>query len=128
MRNFIKLNIIFLGIIIFFSSKSIAADLILPLPKPPVDQETQDVTAQKKEIYPQKKPTKKIEKTTTSTSILDETEEVVIIYPQKKPVIFQKKVDKAVAKSTILSSSDFKIAKASFAAVKKKNLQTAIKL
>ena len=120
MRNFIKLNIIFLGFIIFFSSKSIAADLILPLPKPPVDQETQDVTAQKKEIYPQKKPTKKIEKTTTSTSILDETEEVVIIYPQKKPVIFQKKVDKAVAKSTILSSKDFKIAKSAFEAVKKK--------
>ena len=60
MRNFIKLNIIFLGFIIFFSSKSVAADLILPLPKPPVDQETKSVTAKKKEIYPQKKPTKKI--------------------------------------------------------------------
>ena len=44
MRNFIKLNIIFLGFLIFFSSKSIAADLILPLPKPAVDQETKNVT------------------------------------------------------------------------------------
>jgi len=62
MRNFIKLNIIFLGFLIFFSSKSIAADLILPLPKPTVDQETKIITAKKKEIYPQKKP--KTEKVT----------------------------------------------------------------
>ena len=55
MRNFIKLNIIFLGFLIFFSSKSIAADRILPLPKPAVDQETKNVTAEKKKIYPQKK-------------------------------------------------------------------------
>ena len=128
MRNFIKLNIIFLGFLIFFSSKSIAADLILPLPKPVVDQETKNITAKKKEIYPQRKPTKKIEKTETSTKTLVETEEITIIYPQKKPTIFQKKVDKAVAKSTILSSDDFKKAKAAFKAVKKKKWQTAIKL
>jgi len=120
MRNFIKLNIIFLGFLIFFSSKSVAADLILPLPKPAVDQETKNVTAHKKEIYPQKKPTKKIETIETSTKILVETEEITIIYPQKKPIIFQKKVDKTVAKSTILSSSDLKKAKAAFEAVKKK--------
>ena len=45
---------------------------------------------------------------------IDETKEEVFIYPQKKPIIFQKKIDKAVAKSTILSKSDFKIAKAAF--------------
>ena len=44
MRNFIKLNIIFLGFLIFFSSKSIGADLILPLSKPGVDQETKNIT------------------------------------------------------------------------------------
>ena len=47
--------------------------------------------------------------------------EDVFIYPEKKPIIFQKKVDKAVAKSAILSSSDLKIAKAAFKAVKKRN-------
>jgi len=52
----------------------------------------------------------------------------VYIYPQKKPLIFQKKVDKAVTKSTILSKKDFKIANAVFKAVDKKKWQTAIKL
>ena len=40
----------------------------------------------------------------TDEEVTDETEEVTIIYPQKKPVTFQKKIDKSVAKSTILSS------------------------
>ena len=129
MTNLLKFNIIFLALFIIFSSKSIAADRILPLPKPTVDQETKIITAKKKEIYPQKKPIKNIEKIEASTEILDEAEEItIIIYPQKKPIIFQKKIDKAVAKSTILSSRDFKIAKAAFNAAKKKKWQTAIKL
>ena len=48
MKNLIKLNIIFLAFFIIFSSKSIAADRILPLPKPTVDQETKIITAKKK--------------------------------------------------------------------------------
>ena len=52
MKNLIKLNIIFLAILIIFSSKSIAADRILPLPKSKVDQETKIITAKIKEIYP----------------------------------------------------------------------------
>ena len=85
MKNLLKLNIIFLAFFIIFSSKSIAADRILPLPKPTVDQETKIITAKKKEIYPQKKPIKDIEKIETSTKILDEAEKItIIIYPQKK--------------------------------------------
>jgi len=128
MNKRIKLSVIFLAISIILSSQSLAADRILPLPKPSVDEEAKIITAKKKEIYPQKKPIKKIEKIETSTKILDETEEITIIYPQKKPILFQKKIDKAVAKSTILSSRDLKIAKAAFEAVKKKKWQTAIKL
>ena len=128
MKNLLKLSIISLLFSITFSSKSIAADRILPLPKPAVDEETKVITAKKKEIYPQKKPVKEIKKIETSTEILDESEEVVLIYPQKKPIIFQKKIDKAVAKSSILSSKDLKIAKAAFNAVKKKKWQTAIKI
>jgi len=71
--------------------------------------------AKKKEIYPQKKPTKEIE---IIAKTLEEDKESEIIYPQKKPVLFQKKIDKAVAKSTILSTGDLKIAKAAFEAVK----------
>jgi len=128
MINLLTLNIIFLTFLIIFSSKSIAADRILPLKKPTVDQETKIITAKKKEIYPQKKPTKKLEKIKTSTKILTKTEEITIIYPQKKPMIFQKRADKAVAKSKILSSNDFKKAKAAFKAVKKKKWKTAIKI
>ena len=48
MKNLIKLNIILLGFFIIFSSKSIAAERILPLPKPNVDQSTKIKTAKKK--------------------------------------------------------------------------------
>ena len=130
MKNLIKFYVIFLGFFIVFSAKSIAADNILPLPKPTVDQETKAKVERKKEIYPQKKPVKKIEK-------IEEPEEgqnieiakkTVPIYPQKKPILIKKQIDKAATKSSILSRSDFKIAKASFVAVKKKKWQTALKL
>jgi len=128
MKNLLKLSIIFLAFSIIFSSKSIAADRILPLPKPKVDEETKTITAKKKEIYPKKKPTETIKKIEASEEILNQTEEVVVIYPQKKPVVFQKKIDRAVVKSSILSSKDLKIAKAAFDAVKKKKWQTAVKI
>ena len=125
MKNRLKLNVIILVFSILFTSQAVAADRILPIPKPTVDQETKEKTAKKKEIYPQKKPTQEIKIT---AEVLEESTESKIIYPQKKPVIFQKKIDKAVAKSTILSSGDLKIAKAAFEAVEKKKWQTAIKI
>ena len=131
MSNLIKLNVIFLAFFIIFTSQSIAADLILPIPKPIVDQETKIITAKKKEIYPQKKPkTEKVtvEKAQEETVVIQETKEEVFIYPEKKPLVFKKKIDKALAKSKILSKSDFKIAKAAFKAIDKKKWQTAIKL
>ena len=127
MKNLIKFYVIFLGFFIVFSAKSIAADNILPLPKPTVDQETKAIVAKKKEIYPQKKPLRKIEEV-EDEQIIETDEKSVTIYPQKKPILFKKQIDKAATKSSILSSSDFKIAKNSFAAVKKKKWQTAIKL
>jgi len=133
MKNRLKLNVIILISSIFLTSQTVAADRILPIPKPTVDQEAKEKTAKKKEIYPQKKPTKETEKIPTeeikiTAETLEESTESKIIYPQKKPIIFQKKIDKAVAKSTILSRGDLKIAKAAFEAVKKKKWQTAIKL
>jgi len=125
MKNLLKLKVIILIFSIFFASQTIAADRILPIPKPTVDQETKKKIEKKKEIYPQKKPTKEIE---IIAKTLEEDKESEIIYPQKKPVLFQKKVDKAVAKSTILSTSDLKITKAAFEAIKKKKWQTALKL
>ena len=128
MKNLIKLNIIFLASFIIFSSKSVAADRILPVPKPTVDQETKIKTAEKKYIYPQKKPTLKKEKIEITESSQVSEIDNVIIYPEKKPIIFHKSIDKAAAKSTFLSSKDFKIAKAAFESVKKKKWKTAIKL
>ena len=134
MKNLLKLKVVILIFSIIFASQAVAADRILPIPKPTVDQETKKKTEKKKEIYPQKKPTKKTEKTPTeeikiTAEALEESKEgEIFIYPQKRPIVFQKKIDKAAIKSTILSSSDFKIAKASFNAVKKKKWQTAIKL
>lgn len=133
MKNLIKFNIIFLAFFIIFSSKSIAADRILPLPKPSPDQETKIKTAQKKNIYPEKKPSLKKEKVeVTESKEIDQMDAKIeddgIIYPEKKPLVFEKKVDKAVAKSKILSRKDFNIAKAAFKAIDKKKWQTAIKL
>jgi len=131
MKNLIKFKVIILAFSIIFTSQSIAADLILPKPKPEIDQEAKIKTAKKKEIYPQKKPeTEKVtvEETQEEIVAIQETKEEAFIYPEKKPLVFKKKIDKATAKSKILSKSDFKIAKAAFKAIDKKKWQTAIKL
>ena len=130
MKNLVKFYVISLVFLIAFSTKSIGADNILPLPKPTVDEETKSLVAQKKNIYPKKKPsigTKKIEEV-ENEQLIKTAEKSDPIYPQKKPILFKKVIDKAATKSSILSSSDFKIAKTSFAAVKKKQWQTALKL
>ena len=129
MKNLYKLKVIFLIFTIFFTSE-VAAGQILPAPKPTPDQETKIKTAQKKYIYPEKKPTLKQEKieVTESKEADEKTKEEVFIYPEKKPLVFEKKIDKSVAKSTILSKKDFSIAKAAFEAIDKKKWQTAIKL
>ena len=56
MKNLTKLKVFFLVFSIIFSSQSIAADRILPLPKPTVDSEIKATTEKKKYIYPEKKP------------------------------------------------------------------------
>ena len=131
MKNLIKFKVIILAFSIILTSQSVAADLILPKPKPEIDQEAKIKTAKKKEIYPQKKPeTEKVtvEEAQEEIVAIQETKEEVFIYPEKKPLVFKKKIDKAMAKSKILSKSDFKIAKAAFKAIDKKKWQTAIKL
>ena len=129
MKNLIKLNVIFLGFFIIFSSKSMTAEVILPLPKPTVDQETKITTAKKKEIYPKKKPATESKKTTTKEiTLVEDTKDKVFIYPENKPLIYKKPIDKALAKSSILSKNDFKIAKATFKAIDQRKWQTAIKL
>ena len=133
MKNLLKLKVIFLVFSIIFASQAIAADRILPLPKPIPDKETKIQIAKKKTIYPKKKPALKKEKVQVVeskeiTEIADETKEEIYIYPVKKPLVFQKKVDKAVVKSTILTKNDFKIAKDAFKAIEKRKWNTAIKL
>ena len=123
MKNLNKLSIIFLALFIIFSSKSTAADRILPSPKPLVDQETKTKTADKKIVYPKKKPKvkKEIDTSTEVSKKVEKSTEEDFIYPEKKPIVVKKKIDKAVVKSTLLSKSDFKIAKAAIQAVDKKN-------
>ena len=132
MKDFIKISTIFITIFVIFSSSSKADDQILPLPKPMVDEEVKKITAKKKEIYPQKKPKNKeeleqieeIQKVEDST---EEKKEKSFIYPEKKPLVVKKKIDKAVAKSEILSKRDFKIARSAFEFVDKKKWNSALK-
>ena len=133
MKNLVKLKVILLVFSIFFITKSIAAERILPIAKPTVDQETKSKVERKKYIYPQKKPDLKKKKTEIEPAketieYTEEAREEIFIYPEKKPLIVKKIVDKAVTKSTILSKKDFKIAKLAFTAIDKKKWKTAIKL
>ncbi len=80
-----------------------------------------------KSIYPKKKPIK-IKNTQEITEVVDDTKDNTFIYPKKKPILVQKKVDKIIAKSKILSKKDFKIAVAAFEAIDKKKWKTALKL
>jgi len=127
MKKVIKINLIFLTFFVIFSSEILAAEQILPLPKPSVDKEIKKITDKKKEIYPKKKPIK-IKNTQEITEVVDDTKDNTFIYPKKKPILVQKKVDKIIAKSKILSKKDFKIAVAAFEAIDKKKWKTALKL
>ena len=133
MKNLVKLKIILLVLSIFLATQSSAAERILPLPKPAVDEETKIKTAKKKEIYPQKKPKEKkeeieIETTQKTIDTVEKIEEEIFIYPENKPITFKRKIDKSVAKSTILSKKDFKIAKTVFDAIDKKKVANSTKI
>ena len=128
-----KHKLIFFTIFMLFCTQSIAADLILPLPRPAVDKELKKITSLKKHIYPQKKPA--FNNKLTQNGSNQETEQIdsenkiqVFIYPKKKPIIVKKEKDKAVVKSKILSQKDYQIAKSIFEFIDKKKWQTAIKL
>jgi len=133
MRDIIKISVIFLAIYIIFPSLSIAGENILPLPKPSIDNETKKIIAKKKLIYPKKKPQEDKEEILIKASeeneeISEDIKEEVFIYPENKPILVQKKIDKTVAKSEILSKKDFKIAKDAFKYIDKKKWQTALKI
>ena len=130
MRYLLKHKVIILVICIIFTSQSALAERIIPIPKPKVDQEIKKATVKKKEIYPQKKPKKNIEKNEEKIveDNVESLENIKAIYPKKKPILVKKQSSKIVSKSEILSKSDFKIAKAAFDAVDKKKWQTAIKI
>ena len=126
MKNLLKLKVLFLIFTIVLASEAIAAEQILPLARPTPDEQTQIKTAQKKHIYPQKRPLFKkekaeIEESKKITDTKTELKEEVFIYPKKRPLIYQKKIEKVATKSTILSRGDFQIAKKIFEAIDKKN-------
>ena len=124
-------KVILLIFLIFLATKAYAADRILPLPKPGVDQETKIQSAKKKIIYPLKKPITKDEEkeiVTQQEDVITNVAEDIKIYPKKKPLIVTKKVDKVIAKSKVFSKKDFKIAKNTFDAIEKNKWKKALKL
>ena len=133
MNNFIKISVTFLTIFVIFPITSLAKEQILPLPKPNVSADIKKTTAEKKNIYPKKKPKKKSEDIETESKsedvqIADSEKDETFIYPKKKPIIVQKKISKIVPKSTLLSKKDFKIAISAFEAIDKKKWKTALKI
>lgn len=135
MKNLIKITVTFLTFFLIFTSPTLSSDRILPLPKPIVGEEVKKAITKKKELLPKKKPRtqelneKTVELTEEETvELTEEKEELTLIYPKKKPIIVQKKVDKVLPKSTILSKKDYKIAVSVFKNIEKKKWKTAISL
>jgi len=133
MKNFIKLNVIFIAFSIIFPLEAFSGEPIFPQPKPKINQETKAKILKEKLIYPVKKPDDDNEKkefveSDENLNVVVLAEEEIFIYPKKKPIIFQKEVVESLAKSSVLSKKDFKIAKAVFKEIENKKWQTAIKL
>ena len=59
MKNLVKLKVILLVFAIIFASKSIAADKILPLPKPSIEKDTIISSSKKREFILKKNQLKK---------------------------------------------------------------------
>ena len=84
MKNLIKVKVFLLVFAILFSSQSIAANQIFPLPKPLIDKDTKAKTAKKKEIYPKKKPGTVEEKLQTEAGNTDDFNEGVQAFLEKR--------------------------------------------
>ena len=121
-------KVLLLVFIIIFPTILNAADQILPLPKPKVEEETKSITAKKKNIYPKEKPNLKKKTKIAETNNETLNEEIVSIYPKKKPLEYKKKITPSLKKSSILSKKDFKIAKEALNAVDNRKWQTALKI
>ena len=133
MKNISILKVIFLTILMIFSSQVVNAERLLPVPRPSIDLETKNIILQKKRLLPQKKPVTKKENQESNTIVnIEKTENLtkveVFIYPLKKPIIVQKKTTKVLPKSSILSKRDFAIAKKAFQLIDKKKWKSALKV
>jgi len=131
MKKLTKIKLIFLTILTIFSTQSIAADRIIPIPKPSMDLETKKKISKNIGIYPQKKPLIRQGETETTKQVLETSELQNVngsIYPKKKPILVKKVEKQIIEVSEILSKKDFKIAMSAFEYIGKKKWQTAIKV
>ena len=74
MKKLTKIKLIFLTILTIFSTQSIAADRIIPIPKPSMDLETKKKISKNIGIYPQKKPLIRQGETETTKQVLETSE------------------------------------------------------
>jgi len=123
-----KLKVFILILAINFTSVAIASDVILPVSKPKPDMETKIKAAERKFIYPQKRPIPVKEKNEDNADKEILKTENQFIYPEKKPIIVKKEINKIIRKSEVFSKYDFEIAKSVFESVDKKKWQTALKI
>ena len=121
----------FIIITLFSANFAYAKENILPKSRPSDVKKIEKKVIKKEVVLPKKKPGQK--------KIVEEKEEIVktddaveesVVLPQKKPLLFKSsKAQKVeVTKSKVFSKKDFRLAKKSFEAIKKKKWQTAIKL
>tara|TARA_B100001996_G_scaffold5505_1_gene4646 strand:- start:1044 stop:3266 length:2223 start_codon:yes stop_codon:yes gene_type:complete len=120
----------FIIITLFSAGFAHAKENILPKSRPSDLKKIEKKSIKKEILLPKKKPGQK--KSVEKKEIVKTTDVTteIIILPQKKPLIFKipKTKKSQVVKSKVFSKNDFKLAKKSFEAIKKKKWQTAIKL
>ena len=102
MKNLDKLKVFFLIFTIILTTEVIAADRILPIPKPTPDKETKIKILQKKNIYPEKKPEIKKEKIQiTEDKVIDEIDDEA---KKEAFAILKSLVDRIIDLDTALST------------------------
>ena len=124
----------FIIITLFSANFAHAKENILPKSRPSDVKKIEKKVIKKEIVLPKKKPgqkktTEKKKEKKELVKTTDTVEESVVL-PQKKPLLFKSPKTKKteVVKSKVFSKNDFKLAKKSFEAIKKKKWQTAIKL
>ena len=112
--------------LLILGSSYAAEILIIPLEKPILDKETKSKKISQGILKPKSKPTKKVEKITTTLVKKKEVKKITFLTPKSKPLVVKKSKNSVKERSKYYSQKDFAIAKKSISAFRKGQWKTAL--